>query len=151
MSNHQRFSQFFTKHINQAIRKLNAWKYNFQLRLAISTPIQKLPSYHSLYRRPEIEKLTNFQKFKNLLSQILRNSNPHVIRMEKFTTIKSAAVPLPIEDVDTDQIIPARFLKATTREGFGDNLFRDWRYSKQPPPEVVALLNPLKGGIAILT
>ncbi len=48
--------------------------------------------------------------------------------MEKFTTIQTTAVPLNMEDVDTDQIIPARFLKATTREGFGDNLFRDWRY-----------------------
>jgi 3-isopropylmalate/(R)-2-methylmalate dehydratase small subunit len=48
--------------------------------------------------------------------------------MEKFTTLASTAVPLPIEDIDTDQIIPARFLKATTREGFGYNLFRDWRY-----------------------
>ena len=48
--------------------------------------------------------------------------------MEKFKTIISSAVPLPIEEIDTDQIIPARFLKATTREGFGDNLFRDWRY-----------------------
>ena len=48
--------------------------------------------------------------------------------VEKFETIISPAVPLPIENVDTDQIIPARFLKATTREGFGDNLFRDWRY-----------------------
>jgi len=50
--------------------------------------------------------------------------------MEKFTTLRSTAVPLHIEDVDTDQIIPARFLKATTREGFGENLFRDWRYHK---------------------
>lgn len=49
---------------------------------------------------------------------------------DKFTTIETPAVPLPIENVDTDQIIPARFLKATTREGFGDNLFRDWRYDK---------------------
>ncbi len=49
--------------------------------------------------------------------------------MDKFTTLVSRAVPLPIEDVDTDQIIPARFLKATKREGFGDNLFRDWRYN----------------------
>ena len=49
--------------------------------------------------------------------------------MERFTTIQTTAVPLNIEDVDTDQIIPARFLKATTREGFGDNLFRDWRYN----------------------
>ena len=51
--------------------------------------------------------------------------------MEKFQTIQSTIVPLPIENVDTDQIIPARFLKATTREGFGDNLFADWRYDKQ--------------------
>jgi 3-isopropylmalate/(R)-2-methylmalate dehydratase small subunit len=48
--------------------------------------------------------------------------------MQKFITIRSTAVPLPIEDIDTDQIIPARFLKAITREGFGENLFRDWRY-----------------------
>lgn len=48
--------------------------------------------------------------------------------MKKITKIKSSAIPLPIEDVDTDQIIPARFLKALTRDGFGDNLFRDWRY-----------------------
>lgn len=47
---------------------------------------------------------------------------------EKFITLTSTAVPLPIENIDTDQIIPARFLKATTREGFGENLFRDWRY-----------------------
>jgi 3-isopropylmalate/(R)-2-methylmalate dehydratase small subunit len=49
--------------------------------------------------------------------------------MEKFITLQSKCVPLNLEDVDTDQIIPARFLKATTREGFGDNLFRDWRYN----------------------
>ncbi len=49
---------------------------------------------------------------------------------EKFITIESSAIPLPIENVDTDQIIPARFLKATTRNGFGENLFRDWRYDK---------------------
>jgi 3-isopropylmalate/(R)-2-methylmalate dehydratase small subunit len=47
---------------------------------------------------------------------------------EKFITLKTTAVPLPIDNIDTDQIIPARFLKATTREGFGENLFRDWRY-----------------------
>ena len=50
---------------------------------------------------------------------------------EKFEKLTSTCVPLPIENVDTDQIIPARFLKATTREGFGDNLFRDWRYDKE--------------------
>ncbi|MBI2270423.1 MAG: 3-isopropylmalate dehydratase small subunit [Bacteroidetes bacterium] len=61
--------------------------------------------------------------------------------MEKFTTIISTAVPLPIENVDTDQIIPARFLKATTREGFGDNLFRDWRYNEKNDPKKDFVLN----------
>ena len=50
---------------------------------------------------------------------------------QKFDIIKSTCVPLPLENFDTDQIIPARFLKATTRSGFGDNLFRDWRYDKE--------------------
>ena len=50
--------------------------------------------------------------------------------LEKFETLVSAAVPLPIENIDTDQIIPARFLKAVERKGFDDNLFRDWRYDK---------------------
>ncbi|MDR1331072.1 MAG: 3-isopropylmalate dehydratase small subunit [Tannerella sp.] len=50
---------------------------------------------------------------------------------EKFEILRSTCVPLPLENVDTDQIIPARFLKATTKEGFGENLFRDWRYDKQ--------------------
>ncbi|KAA6321342.1 3-isopropylmalate dehydratase small subunit 1 [termite gut metagenome] len=50
---------------------------------------------------------------------------------EKFNILTSTCIPLPLENVDTDQIIPARFLKATTKEGFGDNLFRDWRYDKQ--------------------
>ena len=50
--------------------------------------------------------------------------------MRKITVVNSTCVPMPIEQVDTDQIIPARFLKATTRDGFGDNLFRDWRYSE---------------------
>jgi 3-isopropylmalate/(R)-2-methylmalate dehydratase small subunit len=49
--------------------------------------------------------------------------------MRKFVKLTSAIVPLNIENIDTDQIIPARFLKATTREGFGENLFRDWRYN----------------------
>jgi 3-isopropylmalate/(R)-2-methylmalate dehydratase small subunit len=52
----------------------------------------------------------------------------------KFTTLKSTCVPISIENIDTDQIIPARFLKATTREGFGENLFCDWRYDKQGNP-----------------
>jgi 3-isopropylmalate/(R)-2-methylmalate dehydratase small subunit len=60
---------------------------------------------------------------------------------EKFTTLTSTCVPLPIENVDTDQIIPARFLKATTREGFGDNLFRDWRYDKSNQPKKDFVLN----------
>ena len=61
--------------------------------------------------------------------------------MKKLTKLKSTAVPLPIEDVDTDQIIPARFLKALTREGFGDNLFRDWRYNKDESPIQDFVLN----------
>ena len=60
---------------------------------------------------------------------------------EKFITIESTAVPLPIENVDTDQIIPARFLKATTREGFGENLFRDWRFRKDGQPKKDFVLN----------
>ncbi len=61
--------------------------------------------------------------------------------MEKFKTIISTVVPLPIENVDTDQIIPARFLKATSKEGFGDNLFRDWRYDKNNQPISTFVLN----------
>ena len=73
--------------------------------------------------------------------------------MKKFTTITSSVVPLPIEDVDTDQIIPARFLKATSRDGFGKNLFRDWRYAQddenQPITDFV-LNNPIyKGDILV--
>jgi 3-isopropylmalate/(R)-2-methylmalate dehydratase small subunit len=60
---------------------------------------------------------------------------------EKFTTLKSTAVPLPIENIDTDQIIPARFLKATTREGFGENLFCDWRYDGEGKPKADFVLN----------
>lgn len=59
----------------------------------------------------------------------------------KFQNIESPAVPLPIENVDTDQIIPARFLKATTREGFGENLFRDWRFDKHNQPIKDFVLN----------
>ena len=61
--------------------------------------------------------------------------------MEKFITLTSTIVPLPIENVDTDQIIPARFLKATSKEGFGDNLFRDWRYDKNNNPVESFVLN----------
>jgi len=60
---------------------------------------------------------------------------------DKFTILSSTAVPMPIENVDTDQIIPARFLKATTREGFGDNLFRDWRYNNDNAPKQDFVLN----------
>jgi len=59
----------------------------------------------------------------------------------KFTTLTSTAYPLPIENVDTDQIIPARFLKATERKGFGDNLFRDWRYNPDETPKKDFVLN----------
>ena len=60
---------------------------------------------------------------------------------QKFTTLRSTVVPLPIENIDTDQIIPARFLKATTREGFGENLFRDWRYDKEGNPKADFVMN----------
>lgn len=60
---------------------------------------------------------------------------------DKFTVLKSTAVPMPIENVDTDQIIPARFLKATERKGFGDNLFRDWRYNADNSPKKDFVLN----------
>jgi len=71
--------------------------------------------------------------------------------IEKFKSIESQAVPLPIENVDTDQIIPARFLKATTRDGFGENLFRDWRYDKNGLPKAdFALNNPEYTGKILL-
>ncbi|HZF65689.1 MAG TPA: 3-isopropylmalate dehydratase small subunit [Chitinophagaceae bacterium] len=60
---------------------------------------------------------------------------------DKFSVLRSTAVPMPIENVDTDQIIPARFLKATKREGFGDNLFRDWRYNTDNTPKQDFVLN----------
>ncbi|WP_028522073.1 3-isopropylmalate dehydratase small subunit [Runella limosa] len=66
---------------------------------------------------------------------------------DKFTILTSSAVPLPLENVDTDQIIPARFLKATERKGFGDNLFRDWRYNGDDTPKADFVLNnPLYSG-----
>ena len=61
--------------------------------------------------------------------------------IEKFNILTSTCVPLPAENVDTDQIIPARFLKATSREGFGENLFRDWRYDKEGNPKKDFVLN----------
>lgn len=69
---------------------------------------------------------------------------------KKFNIITSTCVPLPLENVDTDQIIPARFLKATTKEGFGENLFRDWRYDKQGNPIKDFVLNDPKYGGEIL-
>lgn len=71
--------------------------------------------------------------------------------IEKFKTLTSTCVPLPIENVDTDQIIPARFLKATTREGFGDNLFYDWRYDKAGNKvSTFVLNNPIYGGAVLV-
>jgi len=71
--------------------------------------------------------------------------------MEKFEKLQSTAVPLPIEDIDTDQIIPARFLKAVSKDGFGKNLFRDWRYDKndQPIDDFVLNNNIYKGRILV--
>ncbi|WP_104383783.1 3-isopropylmalate dehydratase small subunit [Sphingobacterium sp. HMA12] len=67
--------------------------------------------------------------------------------MKKFETLTSSVVPLPIENIDTDQIIPARFLKATTREGFGNNLFRDWRFDSDNQPKADFVLNnPIYSG-----
>jgi len=72
--------------------------------------------------------------------------------MQAFTTLTSRFVPLPIENIDTDQIIPARFLKATTREGFGKNLFRDWRYdSNGNPKDNFILNNPEYSGKILVT
>lgn len=70
---------------------------------------------------------------------------------EKINIVTSTCVPLPLENVDTDQIIPARFLKATTREGFGDNLFRDWRYDKDnnPNPDFVLNQDTYKGQVLV--
>jgi 3-isopropylmalate/(R)-2-methylmalate dehydratase small subunit len=70
--------------------------------------------------------------------------------MEKFTTLNSRAIPLNIENVDTDQIIPARFLKATDRKGFGDNVFRDWRYHKDGSVNADFILNDTKFSGSIL-
>ncbi|MDW3647674.1 MAG: 3-isopropylmalate dehydratase small subunit [Bacteroidia bacterium] len=71
--------------------------------------------------------------------------------MKKFQTLDSSCVPMQVEDVDTDQIIPARFLKATTREGFGENLFRDWRYHPDNTPKEGFVLNDAtyKGDILV--
>ena len=69
---------------------------------------------------------------------------------QKFNIIKSTCVPLPLENIDTDQIIPARFLKATDKEGFGQNLFRDWRYNADGSPKDFVLNEPRYQGASIL-
>lgn len=70
---------------------------------------------------------------------------------QKFDIITSTCVPLPLENVDTDQIIPARFLKATDKAGFGENLFRDWRYNKDGSPKKEFVLNdPRYGGVILV-
>ncbi len=70
---------------------------------------------------------------------------------QKIDVVTSSCVPLPLENVDTDQIIPARFLKSTTREGFGENLFRDWRYDKVGNPKVDFVLNnPTYSGVILV-
>ena len=67
--------------------------------------------------------------------------------IEKFHILESSCIPLPGENIDTDQIIPARFLKATSREGFGENLFRDWRFNKDNSPvKDFVLNNPVYSG-----
>ncbi|KPK82328.1 MAG: 3-isopropylmalate dehydratase [Bacteroides sp. SM23_62_1] len=71
--------------------------------------------------------------------------------MEKFNTIESTAIPLPVENVDTDQIIPARFMKVTDRQNFGENLFRDWRYDETGKPRKDFILNnPVFKGIILI-
>jgi 3-isopropylmalate/(R)-2-methylmalate dehydratase small subunit len=71
----------------------------------------------------------------------LSGKTKNTMAYDSFKILKSTCVPLPLENVDTDQIIPARFLKATTREGFGDNLFRDWRYNGDDSPKADFVLN----------
>ena len=70
-----------------------------------------------------------------------RTNDKPTMAYDKFTILRSTAVPMPNENVDTDQIIPARFLKATERKGFGDNLFRDWRYNNDNTPKSDFILN----------
>lgn len=65
---------------------------------------------------------------------------------QKFNILRSTCVPLPIDNIDTDQIMPARFLKATDKEGFGENLFRDWRYDEAGNPKDFVLNDPTYGG-----
>ncbi len=84
---------------------------------------------------------------RNQTSQIRHQQINLLMAYDKFTVLTSTAVPMPIENVDTDQIIPARFLKATERKGFGDNLFRDWRYNNDnSPKQDFVLNNPIYSG-----
>ncbi|HNY13936.1 MAG TPA: 3-isopropylmalate dehydratase small subunit [Bacteroidales bacterium] len=77
----------------------------------------------------------------------MTNNKTFTMQRDKFGILESKCVPLPFENIDTDQIIPARFLSATTRSGFGENLFRDWRYDKQGNrTESFVLNNPVYGG-----
>ena len=69
---------------------------------------------------------------------------------QPFHIIESTCVPLPLENVETDQIIPARFLKATDKEGFGENLFRDWRYNPDGSPKDLVLNDPTYGGCVLV-
>lgn len=71
--------------------------------------------------------------------------------MKKLNSIESTGIPLPLENIDTDQIIPARFLKATDKAGFGDNLFRDWRFDKQGKPLDFVLNDPKYKGEILVT
>jgi 3-isopropylmalate/(R)-2-methylmalate dehydratase small subunit len=79
-----------------------------------------------------------------------KSNNLNNMAKEKFEILESTCVPLPLENVDTDQIIPARFLSATSREGFGNNLFRDWRYKKTGEKNTEFVLNDPKYGGKVL-
>lgn len=93
----------------------------------------------------------NLRKLETTCTSLKQPAEPEKKTMEKFKTLLSRAVPLPTENIDTDQIIPARFLKATSREGFGENLFRDWRYKADGSPrEDFVLNNPLYTGDILL-
>jgi len=89
----------------------------------------------------KLKEKNNIIKRKLLAFCFKLSANNRKMAYDKFTILKSTAVPLPIENVDTDQIIPARFLKATERKGFGDNLFRDWRYNPDNTPKQDFILN----------
>jgi 3-isopropylmalate/(R)-2-methylmalate dehydratase small subunit len=82
---------------------------------------------------------------------IIEDLSRQMIMKQKFDVITSSCIPLPLENVDTDQIIPARFLKATDKDGFGDNLFRDWRYHKDGSLKKDFVLNdPSYSGVILV-